>query len=664
MNTITPVQPTAVDYDGREVRVSWPPVASAEGVVGYVVVVACEGTGIAYSQQFDGAPASYGAIKLPGPLDATALHWVRVDVATVVGLSVPGIRVPLPAARPMLRGGAYGSRWIDLEWHPAASAAGGYLLKVFSKGALYTAQVDDPYATTGRIGPDDLPEDGLDPAQPWSVSVSAIGEAGATASSDPVPLLGSLPQFTYFHAEYQGGARVVADWAPLASSDVAAYVLEASSPQTGARHRVRIPGAPSSAVVLPLPAPLAADVAWELSLTAEMDGGIGARMAPVAVMASLPAIRRLDYDGQSVALAWTAPAGTVTGYVLKVVSGGQAWTAEAKPGSLSGTVETGPLEAGRTYLATVSATGADGVQSASPAVTVPATRPAVAAIRYDTRSIAVAWTGAEAGGLVGYRLTRTVDGQAVQQAGVGDPLATTAVLALDAPLDPARANAVQVAALYGGGVAVLGDIVAVPASIPILGYGLYDGGRVEVSWEPQAVADGYRLAVVAANGEVIADKTVNGGPANYAELPLPGPLSPGRGWTLALDVLSDGGIVRGGPAGTLATALPVVVMAQRRMAEVTLEWLPYTDTMAVVTGYLATVVDGSTGDTWTKEVKDPYATRAVVPVAMVLPPHPYEAYVIALSTNGIGARGPAVRVGPPLPPDEDGDEAASATASA
>lgn len=650
MSSMAPII-TRATYDGSSVKVWWTPSADPD-VLGYVIrVTAAAGGVVIESSQIPGRTAAFGTLALGGALNTNSGYTVEVVAMWSTGPGQVSTALSLLTALPELVQAYYDGSDLHFEWTPTLGAALGYLLKVYSldSGATYYITVADPYAGSGTIPASVLPSGGLGASEQWLVAVCAQGANAISACTAGANLPKPLPSFVLASASYRGGQTIAASWAALGGS-IVRYRIELSSPQSGGRQFVDVANGSATNGSLGLNAPLAPGQTYSLRVIALTAAGTGVATPASRIVSALPVLNAAEYQGDKVRLDFADSSDvTVQSYLLSVVSlsTGNSWTATVGQGERSGSVATGALDAAQDYVASVAAQAPSAVAGVSAAWPLLAQRPRVSGALYDTQSVAVTWTPLPRGVAQSYELSLLVDGTATQSVLVDNPLASTATLALAAPLDTAKPAAVRVTAQSPAGAAARSEDLALLLAPPTCRYVTYDGSQVLAGWNLANGASRYVFAVVGASTGVRYSVGVESASATTARLPLPGQLGTQEAFLYSLTAQAASGAAVALPAAPLPTALPRVEALSYDGKTVRARWSMPDAQAAVLRGFTASVVDEDSGTTYSATVDDPSAREAVVeglPAGGLDSARRYSGKVAALSAGTASAQSAGIRL--------------------
>jgi hypothetical protein len=578
---------TNVVYDGTQVKVTWK-ASGDSGVTGYVIQLRYIGQAdgaVAYaSPVFPGQQTTFGTLALPAPLNTDVAYLAIVQAMWGTETGEASAPVVMPTALPVLQEAWYDGSQVYFSWTPSPQSAQGYQLVIYSldSGLQYTATIADPAACRGII-PASAITQGVDPAQQWVAAVAALGENSTYARSPGANFPKPLPTVAPTVALYQAGTRINARWQPLPASSVTGFRLSVTSPQDDTDLWIDIPGAGAAGGVLPLDAPLAADRSYEFRLIAQTSTGAGVASAASGIIATVPTLTAVSYDGSSVGMSWAALSNpAITGYTLQVISlsSGVSFTSE-----VSGYFATGgsvPLEnaldPAQEWVARLIANGPLAAQTGD--TPIPAAIPAINTVQSDGRAVTVEWnplTPAPGGYLV-----NLLAGGAVVASSTA--AGSSAALAIPAGAGTLTAQVAPRTGIATGAPSAAAIAIAQPPQITSLSTDPVTG-KATLAWGAVADATGYVLSFSNGNTASTTDPQYL-----FATAPQPNAALTA---TVAAQRVSGGATSTGpaSPPAPLATGQPALLRAGFDGVNASAHWTP----MPQASGYRVSVQQA--GDT-------------------------------------------------------------------
>ncbi|HVT10716.1 MAG TPA: fibronectin type III domain-containing protein [Fimbriimonadaceae bacterium] len=197
------------------------------------------------------------------------------------------------------------------------------------------------------------------------------------------------------------------------------------------------------------------------------------------VFALPPTLTSVSYDGTSVAASWQNPAfgPAFSGGIMILTADGVFVKSQGVLGTSGKLTPDHPLDAGKTYMLTVSPNNGNSTGLASQPLQVLAATMAISSAAYDGQRVSVGWTGSDAAGVTGYNLTLFRGTAPIQAAFVAGGSGE-----IPANLDP---NGTYTAALQAAGNSSVGPpgtaVSVLPASPAITGLA-YTPGSLALTW--------------------------------------------------------------------------------------------------------------------------------------------------------------------------------------
>ena len=272
--------------------------------------------------------ASSGTILNPPFVAGVEYRFQVCAVAGIQTLCTPA--VPLLTQFPALTGALFDGESVKVTWSAPSNPlvrVSGYRVELSSPNSdvVYTREIWNPLAAEALVTLDD----DFEASWPWKAVVSALVEPRVTASTPAASLFLSQPELT---AATYVGAEIQASWnGPGISGPVTGYVISAWSRRGGPSFESAVIPAGTTSGSVPLSGPLDPSGQYMLNIVARTGGGIDSSTTAVALIAEIPEIVEVGFDGVEALTRWTpvlsvdAPA---SGVQLKslVTGGGGATT--------------------------------------------------------------------------------------------------------------------------------------------------------------------------------------------------------------------------------------------------------------------------------------------------------------------------------------------------
>jgi len=630
-------------YDGKQVVAGWG--TGLTGATGFTLEVIAPG---ATYQVAVGGTATTATLALPGLLGDGGDSRLVLSAQLPGGVTVAIPPLPLVTVLPVVLDAVYDGRSLAVEWQPqddAAATLTGWTATLSSTGSSvsYPASSTDPLCDGLTIG--GLPVGGLDTTLTWVLTVAALGENGISAQTQPLAVVAPRPVLG--HSSYQDG-RIAANWSALSdpSGHLSGYDLSVAGTGLDLPEELGVAGATATSAVLRLDQPLLEDGTYALTLAAVSRDGVRTLGDPVSINSGLPSDLRLVYDGAQVALTWTlVPTAGATGQKLTVIGAqsGQTYSQTiADTQTRSGTVAipSPGLDEAQPWQARVWVTG--GVDGGSRALPVLVSRPKIASVLYDGDSVTLGWTPVLDPRVTGYRVTLVPVTGTTIRLDVEGGLASSAVLALVAPLSSAGANTVTVTALAGP-IASLSDPVVLDVAQPQVSSILYAGGQISVGWSASTNPDvtGYVVAVTGQWGRSFT-QPVSGGTATSGVVSVGGALGTDQGWRVSVRTVTAAAVSAASTPTGLIAEIPALTALSYDGTALDAAWTASPDPIFGLAGFQLAVrpASSSTPDHHTA-IDDPLARSGRLAVSGLDGNHVAE--IRAVTASG------AVTVSAPVP---------------
>jgi hypothetical protein len=553
---------TALDYDGRQLTVSWG-MPSNNGATSYQVAL--------YQDSLQATPQTFHAgretltIALPQD-EKSYLLTVRALGNLAAGPESEAANVinQLPA----LSSATYDGASIDAVWQAqAAPGITGYRLNVFDGDTLIKSQPAG--ASGGAI------EGALDPAKTYVLRLQAAGNGLTGPLGPPLALIAAAPQIT--SVTYNAGALTV-NWGALTAAGVSGYRL----PLYGGAKPVVYDVTGRDTATFSQSLALDAWRQYHIRAQATADANTGPASAPVDVLVAAPAITQVDYSGTALTVRWSGIANSaVSGYALTLTRAGVADT----PIQTAHTDYTQMIALDGAVSLAVQALGDRTTGPSSDPATVLTQKVSLTAAKYDGANVSVTWQSG-AGDM--FRINLYGDDQLmISQLAHGDSGL------IGAQLSPLRSYTVRVQTLNAlGGGPISEPLVLVSAAPTITGVS-YDGqSSVHVGWAaPQGTFTSYQINLY--EGEQV--KQTFEAAANAASFDITG-FTPQSGKTYGVRLYA----ANRGSSGPLSdvvaiiTAVPAIQSARYTGNRLDVLWGAIAD--PAVTRYLVKVFQAGVDD--------------------------------------------------------------------
>lgn len=495
---VGPPQNISVIYDGDALQLAWSPPAGATVVYGSTVSLINAATGdLLASASFDFSPAVYRPTNGLNPATSYAIKLAGASTTNSYGPYSAQVAViqTIPAFSSL----NYTMTDVDAAISANSSTVnpnnqlGIYL---YADGSLFASAIA---ATPGNLVRLTLP-DPLSPDSNYIAYLAYTITGGSTRGpmSIPRPVLiqpGDILAVTY------DGQNVTALWEHGVGTP----------PPTGGYVEIDgTSGAVASGdtlgtnIVIPSP-PLVANTPYTLKLNVQRGASLGPASQTVDVLTYLATPATVSYDGQNIAVTWSAVGGAdVTGMLVALVDSGTV--VQKQPGGSSGsTMLPAALSPSGTYdikLQTVGDRTTGPLGAAAPVISViPRVTGAIYSKSDSTSSVEIHWNAADissAHGLTSYKVQLYENGAPLGAAVPVTGASTDHVtISLGSVLDPSKTHGVTVQAMGTNSAGPIGAqspiITASPQFVSIS----YDGTNVTAKWTPvgQTGVSGYKVTV-------------------------------------------------------------------------------------------------------------------------------------------------------------------------
>jgi hypothetical protein len=308
--TATP-QIAAVEFDGRQVAVTWTAFAPAAPAVHHFLVSVTAAGGPSFTTRVDNPAAVSAIVDVTGIGGAGLTYSVVVAATTASGVTATSAPTALVLPQPALKKATYDIIGVTADWDaPANVAVTGYLLRLFgADGTIIESLPIAPNVTSGEVGTGTP----LPGSTEWYLTVVAT-TSGSRVLSTPVLLLIDRP--VILSAAFDTASQSVAlRWTPSLTGRPAAdgYVLEGLSPPNPPTSIAHVWNPASTEGTLTVNAPYARVCAAR--------GIVRAASSPELLMKDAVAMSGVRYDGQNAIASWGSIQ-TAKAYSVAIVSSG------------------------------------------------------------------------------------------------------------------------------------------------------------------------------------------------------------------------------------------------------------------------------------------------------------------------------------------------------
>ncbi|MBL8297659.1 MAG: fibronectin type III domain-containing protein [Rhodanobacteraceae bacterium] len=519
----------AADYDGSQVSLRWTDSTDA-AVQGYRLSVQPLAGGAGWKSTV-GTGVQSGTVAT-GALDPAQAYVATVAATATAAVSGNSTVLSLLPARPVLTAARYDTRSIVVEWTPSAGAQ-GYTASLVLDGAVaksvYVANPLGSSATLALASP-------LALTGTARMRVTASNASGASARSADLDLLRAAPALRYITYD---GSSLMASWQPVAGA--ASYELALVGASSGVRYSAQFNSGSASSGSLALPGRLGTQETYLYTLTARAASGAAVSQPAAILPTALPALESVIYDGATVSLRWSLPAGqaaAANGFRASVVaqSSGVTYSVTvsdpaAREASIA--LPNGPLDPAQEYRANVAALSPANASAQSPSVSLIAALPGIRYASYYGDHLTASWN--LAGGLTpiaNYRLSLS-SAQDANAWSIEVPAAAVfATLGLPQALNAAQNYRVGVSAVAADGIAqALATAAPVVVDRPRLQSTVLRSDALALSWQPSTslAVSGYTLKLISLSSGNTFTHSV-GSSASSGLIALTGVLDPNQLW--------------------------------------------------------------------------------------------------------------------------------------
>jgi hypothetical protein len=581
-----PVFSSAI-YDGASVLVVWRPAMNPGITVTGFLVTVSGSDGSSFPKTFPGAVTSIGRVPT-GALKTTVVYTVTV-CAQATGQ--PNACTPpyvLIVFQPALTSVVYDGAAVQLAWTPLPASVTtivSYTLSLFptAGGATISHTIEQPSVSSGSI-PTATPLTGA-----YSVQVLANTAYGASAATPVTDINTPLP---VLQAAVYNGVAVSVGWRPPTgvTIPISGYTVLVSASGGGVPSFSTTAGAGATAANVPIPVPLDPDRHYVVTLLANA-GTMVSTSAASAVIASLPTIVSIDWNGARLAATWNPvayPDPPTTQYQLQAypMGGGQSFSQTIQNPYATGGEIIGPaFTAGVAYMLTACAHTAFPEVCTVPVAIFTAT-PQITAVEFDGSHVTLTWSvfAPTQPAVARFRVSVTSASGQVFTKDIDNPSAVSTTIDVDG-ISRSAAASLQIAAISPAGVTATSTAVALALAQPTLDSAQYDGASVLAAWQPPSgvTVTHYVIRLVDRAGAILVSAQFPAGETT-GTLTLGQPLSPTSGWTIAIVASTSGASVSSTPV-SLLTDLPLLQSAAFDGTNVLARWTPVLTSDPPASGY-------------------------------------------------------------------------------
>jgi len=358
------------------------------------------------------------------------------------------------------------------------------------------------------------------------------------------------------------GNSVRVTWTPSSDTGVTGYIIQlawlgGSEPVIAYQSQV-FQGQNTGIGNLPLSQPLNTDVTYQVLVQAQWGSSSGQNSSPVILPTARPTLDEALYYGHGLRVSWQPSWQAAAGYEVVVVSN-TIGTTYAIPVAGQQTSSTlidndklgGGLGDNSEWVVYVAAVG----ENSASARSAPAAFPPVSMVcpvlgktnlYRDGNRIVARWTGSNASGVVGYRLSASNPANATcYSIDVPGADANNATLALPAALADSESFKLSVTALTASGAGLVSPLTPIVSSRPLLTSADYTGSALKLEWviPYNPAVTGYTLQAVSLSSGQSVQATVSNASATSGSIPLGTPLDSSQAWVAQIIANgADGGV--------------------------------------------------------------------------------------------------------------------------
>ncbi|MEO8381651.1 MAG: fibronectin type III domain-containing protein [Acidobacteriota bacterium] len=569
-----------VSYDGQAVLITWDTPAGATVARGAEVDL-LQGTTTVAADQFVGTQGTF--VPSP-PLDSSLSYSLTVRGQSGISNGPKATAVAIVQTAPDLSRLTYSMSGTTSRLTAFTTTGDGnnHLAIYLSIEGELAAQ-DTGTAFQAVLSLQQL----LDPGQLNTVRLALLATGSRGPLSNTVPAVVEPPVLT---AIAYDGANVEASWSFLPNTPAATAatvtVIDANKNTIGGRQFAGNSGT--------FPLTLTAGTAYTASAAASRGVSAGPSGAALSVIASVPALSSIQYDGARLIASWTNTNGPgVTRTLLHLQSGGVDIVAAPRSGAQSGIVDLALDPAGAYDLA-LQAAGTSSLGPIGSTTAVISAVPSITAVTCATgtsNQVTVTWNASDLAsrhGVTGYSVQLFENGAPKGNAVVVTG-ASTGTTSITATLDAWKSYSVTVQATGTNASGPLSAPALVMATTPALVRVTYDGTNVVATIaasDPSAT--GFTVRLIDNTGSLFGSEVDTSGlTATLALAPVPDK-------TYSVQVRA----VAGPSKGAWGAGVPVLIESMTLLAAavtspfIDVTWSAATET--VTTGYEVRIAQGGT----------------------------------------------------------------------